>query len=685
MEKNYNNIKSRGLPGGPNEVFSYVTGVFSTDGYRSDSQDINNPFNVIPSGNITMKERDGRPLRKGPLLGVDNLGNRKIMHPGQDYQFPGDRVTEIPFTPHNKMQFGGTTQNVGKTATSRLATKAPVYTGPQGVVVGDWYMTPDSINMKAEPTQRFIETPKSESTKVNLQLLTESQGFPVRKSLAGQFKQKNNSVKTNELTHTVASGENLSVIANQYETSVDELVRLNNIEDPRLIKVNQKLKLPNTEAAVASIKYTIKSGDTLGDIALKNNTTVEELARLNNISNPSAINVGQKLILNAPLTQDNLLLEDSWYNVDDLQSNINKINQMRDEDIIINSQLLNSPNQTYVVIDKKTNQLKVYKGGNSLLDFEVVTGANVGDAQTVTKYVDQNKDGKITDADKVNGHFVIDWDAGNKSTGAGRYTISQTSPTSKSRYQNAPSFNLLNDRGTAVGMAIHGTTSDRKKFFGDDDLDNNRASNGCINGRCTDLKALYDLGLPEGTPVFVLPEDERNHFEMVDGQAIMRMSADNLSKYQNYTDKKGTSQKGQGGNNTVNTLRFKPIRPVFDRDAFIKDVGMNSEELRKVTMPYINSLATHKQKIMQEAQISGDVYNQIAKVAFGIFGTESAYGATNTALGNLARAAIKTLDTDASSPDVISKYETYGVTEESRSVGYTQIRWAQLNDREKKA
>ena len=96
MEKDYNNIKSRGLPGGPNEVFSYVTGVFSTDGYRSDSQDVNNPFNVIPSGNITMKERDGRPLKKGPLLGVDNLGNRKIMHPGQDYQFPGSQVTEIP-------------------------------------------------------------------------------------------------------------------------------------------------------------------------------------------------------------------------------------------------------------------------------------------------------------------------------------------------------------------------------------------------------------------------------------------------------------------------------------------------------------------------------------------------------------------------------------------------------------
>jgi hypothetical protein len=61
-----------------------------------------------------MKERDGRPLRKGPLLGVDNLGNRKIMHPGQDYQFPGDQVFEIPY-----MQQGGSYTNPNAEAKGR--------------------------------------------------------------------------------------------------------------------------------------------------------------------------------------------------------------------------------------------------------------------------------------------------------------------------------------------------------------------------------------------------------------------------------------------------------------------------------------------------------------------------------------------------------------------------------------
>jgi len=92
----------RGLPGGPNEQFTYVTGIFSVNGYRDDSPDVNNPFNVIPSGRISMREHDGTPLKKGPILGIDNLGNKKMMQPGKEYQFPGEYVTEIP-----QMQFGG--------------------------------------------------------------------------------------------------------------------------------------------------------------------------------------------------------------------------------------------------------------------------------------------------------------------------------------------------------------------------------------------------------------------------------------------------------------------------------------------------------------------------------------------------------------------------------------------------
>jgi len=63
---------------------------FSTEGYKRNSPDVNNPYNIIPSGNITMKGVDF------PVMGTDNLGNTKLMMPGYDYVFPGNAVFEVP-------------------------------------------------------------------------------------------------------------------------------------------------------------------------------------------------------------------------------------------------------------------------------------------------------------------------------------------------------------------------------------------------------------------------------------------------------------------------------------------------------------------------------------------------------------------------------------------------------------
>jgi hypothetical protein len=66
------------------------------EGYRKGAKNYNAPYKFIPSGNITMTEKDGGALKKGPLLGIDNKGNQQMMFPGYEYQFPGDQVMEIP-------------------------------------------------------------------------------------------------------------------------------------------------------------------------------------------------------------------------------------------------------------------------------------------------------------------------------------------------------------------------------------------------------------------------------------------------------------------------------------------------------------------------------------------------------------------------------------------------------------
>lgn len=81
----------------------YQSGGFSTEGYKRNSPDVNNPYNVIPSNQITMRGVDF------PVLGVDNFGNRQLMEPGNDYTFPGNYVKEFPLRNmgNNRFQTGG--------------------------------------------------------------------------------------------------------------------------------------------------------------------------------------------------------------------------------------------------------------------------------------------------------------------------------------------------------------------------------------------------------------------------------------------------------------------------------------------------------------------------------------------------------------------------------------------------
>ena len=75
------------------------------EGYRIDALNYNDPYKFIPSGNITMTEQDGGPLKKGPLLGIDNMGNQQMMFPGYEYVFPGNMVMEIPVAQKGKGNF----------------------------------------------------------------------------------------------------------------------------------------------------------------------------------------------------------------------------------------------------------------------------------------------------------------------------------------------------------------------------------------------------------------------------------------------------------------------------------------------------------------------------------------------------------------------------------------------------
>ncbi len=98
--------------------------------------------------------------------------------------------------------------------------------------------------------------------------------------------------------YTVQRGDTLYSIAKRYNTTVDELKRLNGLTDVT-IYVGQKLKVPGPEqpGEGTTVEYTVRPGDTLYSIALRFGVDVKELARANGITDMSTIYVGQKLII----------------------------------------------------------------------------------------------------------------------------------------------------------------------------------------------------------------------------------------------------------------------------------------------------------------------------------------------------------------------------------------------------
>jgi membrane-bound lytic murein transglycosylase D len=110
--------------------------------------------------------------------------------------------------------------------------------------------------------------------------------------------------------YEVQKGDNLYYIAKKFNVSVDDLKKWNNIEDGT-VRLGSKLALMNLNTdenePVAEVKtetkiveYVVKSGDNLGAIAKKYNTTVSDLKEWNAIEDNN-IKVGEKIVVSKKL------------------------------------------------------------------------------------------------------------------------------------------------------------------------------------------------------------------------------------------------------------------------------------------------------------------------------------------------------------------------------------------------
>ena len=445
----------------------------------------------------------------------------------------------------------------------------------------------------------------------------------------------------------------------------------------RIIQGKNEIEGDNSKV----IDYEIKRGDNLSLIAQRNGVTTEQLMTDNNISNANNIQVGKKIKIKKPA------------------------------------------GKPYIVVDEQAGRMHLYYPGQDKPSesYPILTGQNTGDAQTVTKgsffyngvkldreglnnAMKKHNAGSIDELMEVEGYTSkIDWAKGNKQTGAGVYTIGKVNEDSGfyddgKLNRKTPSFVLNNSNDDEVPMVIHTspTAGSRVRNLNDNDASNNRVTNGCINGKCTDLLSLYnnpDVG--EGTQVYVLPEDAGNNFVFENGEINFYASSKYLTEEgKKYIDEYGEEQVGHGIANKT-TSSYKPINITFDKNYYQTNserydgtADGEEEEFVNNTQPFLNSLADNKKKLMDDLGMDGDTYNDLAMIAFGIYGYESGMGDEGSAGENLVKAGSKWLtnktgiDFGNTSPDVRSKHDTYGVDDKWSSIGWTQAKWGYIEEDE---
>lgn len=103
-----------------------------------------------------------------------------------------------------------------------------------------------------------------------------------------------------ESTYIVKKGDSLYSIANKYNTTIDELKRINNLTS-NILSIGQVLKLPSDkvsdiEKKENTISYTVQKGDSLYSIARKYDTTIDRIKKLNNLTT-NLLSIGQVLLI----------------------------------------------------------------------------------------------------------------------------------------------------------------------------------------------------------------------------------------------------------------------------------------------------------------------------------------------------------------------------------------------------
>lgn len=182
----------------------------------------------------------------------------------------------------------------------------------------------------------------------------------------------------NDNYYQVKSGDTLWSIARNNGITVKELKDANNLTSNTL-SIGQLIYIPKNETEIIETEiYTVKAGDTLYGISQKYNLTVDELKKLNNLSN-NTLSIGQKLKISSSETDTNttytVIKGDTLYGIANKFNvsvdNLKDFNNLKSNTLSIGQVLkipnTSSKNLTYTV-KKGDNLYNIAKTYNTTVD-----------------------------------------------------------------------------------------------------------------------------------------------------------------------------------------------------------------------------------------------------------------------------------------------------------------------------
>ncbi len=96
--------------------------------------------------------------------------------------------------------------------------------------------------------------------------------------------------------YTIKQGDNLEIIAKKFNTTVDMLKDINNMEYATLLRQGMEIIVPKNKEQYFEY-YTIEKGDNLYQIARRYNINPELLAALNGLTMNDYIYPGQEILI----------------------------------------------------------------------------------------------------------------------------------------------------------------------------------------------------------------------------------------------------------------------------------------------------------------------------------------------------------------------------------------------------